>query len=155
TAEVEELNVFYGTIEEGRAQSGEFFHGVGREEFAGGSGGGCGSWRPVLGKHLLDCARGGLRGVDDVCSGTKRAERFGNQRRDQRVVRAAEDDDLRRTYVEGLAQVDAQDVSCDLMVDPALLDEWHEEGAGFFHRAQADCGAGVAIGVRLHGGSSG
>ena len=53
-----------------------------------------------------------------------------DQRSDERIVGAAEDDDLRGASIERLAEVDAEDVAGDGVVDPALFDEWHQQRAG-------------------------
>ncbi len=56
---------------------------------------------------------------------------------------------------EGFGEVEAEDLAGDGVVGPALFDERHEQGAGHFRGVEAERGAGVAVGVGLHGGGGG
>src|ERR1019366_3627514 len=62
---------------------------------------------------------------------------------------------LRSAGRESFAEIDAQDVSCDGVIDPPLFDQRHQQRAGFLGGAEAMGGGVGAVGVRLHGGGGG
>ena len=149
-----------GLAEEVGAEALEFFYGVGGVEVAGG---GCGSvdgvwwcWVDVGGYGL----GGGLGGVDDVHGVVEVAEGGFDERLEEGVVGAAEQEGGGvGGFGEGFEEVDAEDFEgdggVDGVVDPAFFDQRDEEGAGFFGGSEAEGGEGLGVGVGLDGGGGG
>src|ERR1035438_619923 len=122
---------------------------------------------------------GGLGGIDDVHSGGNGAF---NQRAQQRVVRAAEDQCVGIHALGGgfggqFRKIDANDLGgnsylrwgrrslhrrsfkigsgSDQRPRPSFLDQRDEQRTGLFQRAHAPCAAGGRVGVALDGGAGG
>ena len=129
----------------------EFFDGVGGVEGAAGGGGG-GLWGEDGGRG----EGGGVGTVDDMQGVVEGGEGALDERLEEGVMGAAEDEGLDGWgFGEGLGEVDAEDFGGDGVVNPAFFYERDEEGAGFFVSGDAFLGEGVGVGVGLDGGGGG
>ena len=151
-AEVEELDLRDRAVEKVAAEAGEFFDGVGCVALKGGRVVG------LVGEASVGAGYGGgssMGRVDDLGFGAELAEGFGDERGDEGVVSAAEDDDCGVADGEGFGEVDAEDFASDGVIDPAFFNQRDEEGAGLFGGVEAMEVAEVAVGVGLDGGGCG